>query len=127
MWIAAAQPDEILIGWVADRKKVLLAALAVLLLSWEFSSRKPSFCTANGFRAPSAQGINAPIGGTAGDLLDVWKLAFRHIQERPFPGIGFGRSSFTDAFPEFRAQHQPLLWHAHNTLLDFTFQTGIQG
>ena len=124
MWIAAAL-EFFLIGWLGNRKKILLTALAGLLLLGVFL---PKTVCLHGERLPvSAQGIKAPIGGTAGDLLDVWRLAFQHIQERPFQGIGFGRSSFTDAFPEFRAQHQPLLWHAHNTLLDFTFQTGIQG
>jgi O-antigen ligase len=31
------------------------------------------------------------------------------------------------AFTEFRASHQPLLWHAHNTFLNIFFQTGLQG
>lgn len=124
MWIAAAV-ELFLICWIGNRKKMLLAALAGLLL---FAVFIPRTVCLHGERYPvSAQGTPTGVGGTGGDLLDIWKLAFNHIQERPFQGIGFGRSSFTDAFPEFRARHQPMLWHAHNTLLDFTFQTGIQG
>jgi len=67
------------------------------------------------------------IGGTAGDLLEVWKLMGAFLQERPFQGIGYGRHSFSETFTEFRARHQPLLWHAHNMFLDITFQTGLQG
>jgi len=124
MWIAAAV-EFFLIGWIGNRKKMLLIALAGLLL---FAVFIPRTVCLHGERYPvSAQGTPPGMGGTGGDLLDIWKLAFIHIRERPFQGIGFGRSSFTEAFPEFRARHQPLLWHAHNTLLNFTFQTGIQG
>jgi O-antigen ligase len=124
MWIAAAA-EFFLIGWIGNRKKILLGATAGLLLFMVFIPR--TVCLHGERLSVSAPGTSTTIGGTAGDLLDIWKLAFLHIQERPFQGIGFGRSSFSEAFPEFRAQHQPLLWHAHNTLLDFTFQTGIQG
>jgi O-antigen ligase len=124
MWIAAAV-EFFLIGWIGHRKKILLGATAGLLLFLVFIPR--TVCLHGERLSFSAPGTNTVVGGTAGDLLDIWKLAFHYIQERPFQGIGFGRSSFSDAFPEFRAQHQPMLWHAHNTLLDFTFQTGIQG
>ncbi len=124
MWIAAAA-EFFLIGWIGNRKKILLGAMAGLLLFMVFIPR--TVCLHGERLSVSAPGTNTAIGGTAGDLLDIWKLAFHSIQERPFQGIGFGRSSFSEAFPEFRAQHQPMLWHAHNTLLDFTFQTGIQG
>jgi O-antigen ligase len=124
MWIAAAA-EFVLIGWVGKSKKILVGALVGLLL---FVILVPKTVCLHGERlSVSAPGTNMAMGGTAGDLLDIWKLAFTYIQARPFQGIGFGRSSFSDAFPDFRAQHQPMLWHAHNTLLDFTFQTGIQG
>jgi O-antigen ligase len=124
MWIAAAA-EFFLIGWIGKRKKILLGAMAGLLLFMIFIPR--TVCLHGERLSVSAPGTSTFVGGTAGDLLDIWKLAFHYIQERPFQGIGFGRSSFSDAFPGFRAQHQPMLWHAHNTLLNFTFQTGIQG
>ena len=124
MWIAAAA-EFFLIGWIGNRKKILLGAMAGLLLFMVFIPR--TVCLHGERLSVSASGTSTAVGGTAGDLLDIWKLAFQYIQERPFQGIGFGRSSFSEAFPEFRAQHQPMLWHAHNTLLDFAFQTGIQG
>jgi O-antigen ligase len=124
MWVAAAA-EFFLIGWIGNRKKILLGVAAGLLVFMVFVPR--TVCLHGERISVSAPGTNTALGGTAGDLLDIWKLAFHYIQERPFQGIGFGRNSFTDAFPEFRAHHQPMLWHAHNTLLDFTFQTGIQG
>ena len=124
MWLAAAA-EFFLIGWIGNRKKILLGFTAGLLVFMVFVPR--TVCLHGERISVSAPGTKTALGGTGGDLLDIWKLAFHHIQERPFQGIGFGRSSFSDAFTEFRAQHQPMLWHAHNTLLDFTFQTGIQG
>ncbi|MBU1155436.1 MAG: O-antigen ligase family protein [Proteobacteria bacterium] len=66
-------------------------------------------------------------GGTAGDLLTLWVYSYKQVKKDPFRGIGLGRHSFSKAFPEFRATHQPLLWHAHNTFVDLTLQLGVQG
>lgn len=67
------------------------------------------------------------IGGSAGDLLALWKHSYQEIKEHPFQGIGLGRNSFSKAFPDFRSSHQPLLWHAHNMFVDMTLQLGVQG
>ena len=50
MWIAAAA-EFFLIGWIVNRKKMLLGALAGLLLLWS-SSPEPFASTANGCRSP---------------------------------------------------------------------------
>jgi O-antigen ligase len=67
------------------------------------------------------------VGGTAGDLMALWRHSLREIAKHPFTGIGLGRHSFSLAYPEFRATHQPLLWHAHNMFLDIGLQLGLQG
>lgn len=67
------------------------------------------------------------VGGTAGDLLTLWRHSLAQIKARPFTGIGLGRQSFSKAYPEFRQQHQPLLWHAHNMFIDLALQLGLQG
>jgi O-antigen ligase len=67
------------------------------------------------------------VGGTAGDLFALWNHSYREIKKSPFTGIGLGRSSFDKAYPDFRATHQPLLFHAHNMFVDITLQMGIQG
>lgn len=67
------------------------------------------------------------MGGTAGDLVAVWKYSATEIAKHPFTGVGLGRHSFSKAYPEFRATHQPLLWHAHNMFMDLTVQLGLQG
>lgn len=67
------------------------------------------------------------VGGTAGDLLALWRFSLGEIKDHPFRGIGLGRHSFSKAYPEFRQRHQPLLWHAHNAFMDLTLQLGVQG
>jgi O-antigen ligase len=67
------------------------------------------------------------VGGTAGDLVAVWGNSLDYIAEHPFTGIGLGRHSFSKAFPEFRATHQPLLWHSHNMFIEAALQMGLQG
>ncbi|CAO0823261.1 O-antigen ligase family protein [Desulfarculales bacterium] len=67
------------------------------------------------------------VGGTAGDLLALWRFSLAELKDHPFRGIGLGRHSFSKTFEEFRQKHQPLLWHAHNTFLDLALQMGVQG
>lgn len=69
----------------------------------------------------------AKVGGTAGDLIALWRHSLGHIAQEPFTGIGLGRHSFSKAFPEFRATHQPLLWHSHNMFIELALQLGVQG
>ncbi len=67
------------------------------------------------------------VGGTAGDLIAVWKHSWNYIARHPLQGIGLGRHSFSKKFPEFRRTHQPLLWHSHNMFIEIALQTGLQG
>ncbi|MGC1402458.1 MAG: O-antigen ligase family protein [Thermodesulfobacteriota bacterium] len=124
MWLAAAV-ELLLVGWMVNKKKIVLIFVVGLLF---FAFIIPKTVWFHGERINPSEGIGAQeIGGTGGDLIEIWKRAFRFFSERPFQGIGYGRNSFSEAFPHFRASHQPLLWHAHNTFLNIAFQTGIQG
>ncbi|MGD9123823.1 MAG: O-antigen ligase family protein [Desulfarculaceae bacterium] len=67
------------------------------------------------------------VGGTAGDLLALWRHSWKEIESHPFTGIGLGRHSFSLAYPEFVEAHHPLLWHAHNMFVDVALQLGVQG
>ena len=67
------------------------------------------------------------VGGTAGDLMALWSHSWNEIKRDPLVGIGFGRHSFSKAYPGFRSTHQPLLWHAHNMFVNVALQTGVQG
>ena len=111
-------------GWLTRRKSFDISWWALLFFAFII----PKTVWFHGERINPSEGIGSQeIGGTGGDLIEIWKLAFRFFSERPFQGIGYGRNSFSEAFPQFRASHQPLLWHAHNTFLNIAFQTGIQG
>ncbi len=67
------------------------------------------------------------VGGTLGDLFDLWEHSLREIGAHPLVGIGVGRLSFSKAFPDFRRNHHPLLWHAHNSFINAALQMGLQG
>ena len=124
MWLAAGA-ELLLIGWLMNRKKIVLICLAVLL---GMALVIPKSVWFHGEKFSSQKEWNlGKMGGTGGDLIEVWKLALNFLKERPFQGVGYGRNSFSEAFPEFRSSHQPLLWHAHNTFLNVAFQTGLQG
>lgn len=124
MWLAAAV-ELLLVVWMVNKKKLVLVFLLSLLL---LPLVMPKTVWFHGEQIPQSGEVSPQkIGGTGGDLIEIWKLAFAFFRERPFQGIGYGRNSFSEAFPHFRASHQPLLWHAHNAFLNIGFQTGIQG
>jgi O-antigen ligase len=124
MWLAVAVETAVF-GLYFNWKRILLILALGLLVFFLFVPKTVWF---HGEKIPSATDLTSqPMGGTGGDLMEIWKLSFSFLQERPFQGIGFGRQSFTEAFTDFRARHQPLLWHAHNTFLNVFFQTGLQG
>jgi O-antigen ligase len=90
-----------------------------------------AFCLVPGARHGERwnQLLNNPakVGGTTGDLIAVWSHSLAEIAKHPFTGIGLGRHSFSKAYPEFRATHQPLLWHSHNMFIEAALQMGVQG
>jgi len=125
MWLATAL-ETVVVGFFFLRKRTALILIFGLLLFLVLFIPKTVWF--HNERLPSAPGISSQtVGGTGGDLIDVWRLSFSHLMDRPLQGIGFGRNSFSEFFKDFRAQHQPLLWHAHNTFLNLYFQTGLQG
>ncbi|MBA4394259.1 MAG: hypothetical protein C0407_11980, partial [Desulfobacca sp.] len=124
MWLAVAI-EAAVVGFVLLSKRLVLALSLGLLILFLLIPKTVWF---HNERLPSAPGISSQtIGGTGGDLIDIWKLSLSYLKDRPFQGIGFGRNSFSEYFKDFRAQHQPLLWHGHNTFLNLFFQTGLQG
>jgi O-antigen ligase len=124
MWLASGV-ELLLIFWFLNQKKIILVCLSVILV---FALAIPKSVWFHGETLHGQKEWKLEkMGGTGGDLIEVWKLALNFLKDRPFRGIGYGRNSFSEAFPDFRASHQPLLWHAHNTFLNIAFQTGLQG
>jgi O-antigen ligase len=55
------------------------------------------------------------------------KFSLEKIGENPFQMLGFGQRSFVKKFRHFDKYKEAQLWHAHNTFLNITLQTGLQG
>ena len=79
--------------------------------------------------------ISIPGPGAPGGVIETvdarWELtkfSLERIKENPFQMLGFGRRSFVKKYEDFYLKYKgALIWHAHNTFLDLTFQTGVQG
>jgi O-antigen ligase len=124
MWVALAM--EIFLLGIVFKKKRFLVSLLIIIALFIFLVPKAVWFHGENLDKPDRP-VSSQLSGTLGDLIDIWKLMGSFLQERPFQGIGYGRNSFSETFQEFRAKHQPMLWHAHNMFLDITFQTGVQG
>jgi O-antigen ligase len=59
--------------------------------------------------------------------LRVWKGAGWEILEHPLTGAGFGRRAMSKAYPELVPAENPLLWHAHNLVLNYGLSAGVPG
>lgn len=119
---------ELWLIWVVTSKKrsrALLAGVAVVLIGVSILSMLPG--SRHGEQWDELMDRPREVGGTTGDLLLVWNHTLGEIAKHPFTGIGLGRHSFSKAYPDFRDENQPLLWHAHNMFLDIGIQTGVQG
>jgi O-antigen ligase len=53
------------------------------------------------------------------------RFSLERIKKDPLGMIGFGQRSFTKQYKEFVNKYGD--WHAHNTFLNITLQTGLQG
>jgi O-antigen ligase len=123
-WVAAAVLPFI-IGWrLLPGKAILLfaglAALGVFLLA-------PRGIIWHKISIP---GPGAPGGviETADARWELTKFSLERIRENPFQMLGFGQRSFVKKYRDFYLKYKgALLWHAHNTFLNLTFQTGLQG
>ncbi len=60
------------------------------------------------------------------DRFYLWSHAWEHMKEKPFSGLGFGRSSLKYRFPDIDNKDENL-WHSHNTFLTLAVGLGIQG
>lgn len=119
---------ELWLVWVVMSKKrirALMAGVMVVLIGISIFSMLPG--SRHGEQWDELLDRPHEIGGTAGDLFVVWRHTVGQIAKHPFTGIGLGRHSFSKAYPDFRDENQPLLWHAHNMFLDIGVQTGVQG
>ena len=119
-------------------------ALLLLFAGWKFTSRNvflPILLAAGVcvlmlsppnlfWHTTPVRGPGAPAGKieTANVRWEAVKFSLNQVAEHPFRMIGFGRRSFVKEFQDFYLKYEgSLIWHAHNTFLNFVLQTGIQG
>jgi hypothetical protein len=56
------------------------------------------------------------------------KFSLEKIGKNPFQMLGFGQRSFVKKYKDFYLKYKGAqLWHAHNTFLNISLQTGLQG
>ena len=57
--------------------------------------------------------------------LHIWSYALKRMEERPLSGYGYGRGILRR---DFRTHfNDPLHWHAHNMVLNYTMEAGLLG
>ena len=79
----------------------------------------------------SQQGVSQPAGAVEESLKGdqrwaLWRFVLSDIAEHPWSGGGFGREAFHLMHRDFHQEH-PLLWHAHNMVLNKGVQMGLPG
>lgn len=57
----------------------------------------------------------------------LWKEVALRIAEHPLTGAGFGRRAMAKAYPDLIPAESPLLWHAHNLVLNYGISAGVPG
>jgi len=123
-WVAAAVLP-FLIGWRLLPGRVILISVGLAALGLFLLVPKGII-----WHKISIPGPGAPGGviETADARWELTKFSVEKIKENPFQMLGFGRRSFVKKYEDFYLKYKgALIWHAHNTFLDLTFQTGVQG
>jgi O-antigen ligase len=117
-WVAIAALF-ILIGFEFLKRKLLLFPVLLLMTGIFFLFPNPNHSFYHRFTDFSVR---------ADSYNSRWILArfsLERIKKDPLGMIGFGQRSFTKQYKEFVNKYGD--WHAHNTFLNITLQTGLQG
>ena len=123
-WIPAVLIGLFICGKFYSKKAVLILVAAGALFIFFIAPEKILI-----HHAPwEAQESPAGKIDTGQARWEVWKFSLEKIREHPFQMLGFGRRSFVKQYGEFYEKYKgALLWHAHNTFLNLSLQTGVQG
>ena len=57
----------------------------------------------------------------------VWMAISHQLLEHPLQGAGFGQRAMVKAYPHFVPPENPMLWHAHNLVLNYGVYAGVPG
>jgi O-antigen ligase len=123
-WVAAAVL-AIFIGWRFFPRRVFFPLLGLAGLALFLMAPEEILMHKISIPGPGAPGGIIETGGARYELT---KFILERIQENPFRMLGFGRRSFVKKYKDFYLKYKgALMWHAHDTFLDLTLQTGVQG
>ena len=109
---------------------VVTTVLVACLVVFSFANKMRGV---DGFTGliPSPQAFNESIeeqSGSNGDpRFPFWPAVLKTVADHPFTGTGFGIGLMKKAHPELIPPNFTLLWHAHNTVLNYAVQMGIPG
>jgi len=106
--------------------KIILIVLALALSVVAVALPRPILVLGDKKYEGMARLGEVGVLGFKGSRADLWEKSFNYLKKHPFSGVGFGRRSWTKAFPEMRARH-PNFWHGHNTFLNLAVELGLQG
>jgi len=106
--------------------KMILTALALALLVMAVVLPRPILVLGDKEYEGAARLGKVGVLGLKGSRTDLWAKSLDYLKKHPFSGVGFGRRSWTKAFPEMKARH-PNFWHGHNTFLNLAVELGLQG
>jgi O-antigen ligase len=81
------------------------------------------------YQADRARHNDAGIERIVGDqrLLRIWGPVAEKIAGSPLVGAGFGRHAMRKAYPDLIPEDNPMLWHAHNVILNYGLALGVPG
>jgi O-antigen ligase len=112
-------------GWKFLSKRIFILSTSLVVIGILFLAPKGIFIHQT--QILRSDGTQAELE-TSKARWQLTKFTIQKIWENPFRMLGFGRRSFVKAYREFYLKYKgALLWHTHNTFLDFAIQTGIQG
>jgi len=123
-WVAAAFLIFI-IGWKFLSRRVILVSAGLAVLGLFLLAPRGILWHTTPVSGPGAPGGSVETGSVRWELT---RFSLGKIIENPFQMLGFGRGSFVKKYRDFYLQFKGAqLWHAHNTFLNITLQTGLQG
>ena len=123
-WIAAAIL-LFMVGWKFLPKKIILVTAGLAGLGFLLLAPNEILWHKTPVSGPGAPGGVMETGEARWGLT---KFSLEKIKENPFRMLGFGQRSFVKKYRDYYLKYKgALLWHAHNTFLNLTFETGLQG
>jgi O-antigen ligase len=123
-WVAAAFL-LFMAGWKFLPRWFMLISMGFALLVMFGLAPKGILWHTTPVSGPGAPGGSVETGSVR---LELTKFTLREIWENPIRMLGFGQRSFIKKYRDFYLKYKGAqLWHAHNTFLNISLQTGLQG